>query len=610
MKSKQLVAESSGDDSIYHIIAQLWKALGEYRRKQFVFLLGVMVLAAFAEIISLGAVLPFIGVMTDPERIMSLPTIARLSVFFHIESAHQLVLPLTISFMGAAIFSAVLRIWLLRLSTSLGYASGSDISSEVYRRTLLQPYSVHVARNSSEVISGITSKVSNTTVVINSCLTFTTSILMLFSIVAALLVINPIVAIMASLGFGLIYAVISSVSRKWLRENSKCVAREQTQVIKALQEGLGGIRDVLLDSSQSLYCQVYQRSDKPLRAAQGRNMFIGQSPRYAMEAVGMILLAGLAYGLSLKHDGLSSELPALGALALGAQRLLPALQQIYSSWALISGERSAVSDVLGLLEQPIEDYGMPADAARVTFQKAIRLENIQFKYSSTTPDILKDFTLDIFKGSRIGIIGKTGSGKSTVLDVFMGLLEPTSGRLLIDGKNIKGELLKSWQKNIAHVPQSIFLADATLAENIAFGVSYSNIDFGKVREAARQAQIAEFIESREGQYDALVGERGIRLSGGQRQRIGIARALYKEASVLVFDEATSALDATTERELMEAIEGLKRDLTIIIVAHRLSTVSGCDFIIELKHGSVFRAGSSSNMLNARNYEGPSTGDRI
>jgi ATP-binding cassette subfamily B protein len=279
-------------------------------------------------------------------------------------------------------------------------------------------------------------------------------------------------------------------------------------------------------------------------------------------------------------------LPLLGALALGAQRLLPALQQAYGAWATIVGSQAAVAGTLELLEQPVDEAMLAMAPSPLSFKKTIRFDAVRFRYLANGPWVLDHFDLTIPKGSRVGFVGTTGSGKSTALDLLMGLLTPTEGTLLVDELPVTG----------ARVPQQIYLADASLAENIAFGVAPGDIDLNRVRRAASQAQIAEFIEARPEGYDAMVGERGIRLSGGQRQRIGIARALYKRAGVLIFDEATSALDNVTEALVMDAIDSLSRDLTIVIIAHRLSTVQHCDLIVELDGGKVAAQGTYERLL--------------
>jgi ATP-binding cassette, subfamily B, bacterial PglK len=349
---------------------------------------------------------------------------------------------------------------------------------------------------------------------------------------------------------------------------------------------LGGIRDVLLDGTQPVYCDIYRKADHPLRLAQGNNVFIGGSPRPAMEALGMVLIAALAYALSLQVGGIATALPVLGSLALGAQRLLPALQQTYSAWASIAGNYASLADTIERLDQPLTAELLQPSPPPLRINSAICFHAVRFRYNEDSPWVLDGINLTIPVGARVGFVGSTGSGKSTTLDLLMGLLMPTEGELLVDGEPIGGNRLRAWQRSIAHVPQSIYLADTTLAENIAFGVPPENIDMYRVKQAARQAQIAEFIENSPKGYQAYVGERGICLSGGQRQRIGIARALYKQASVLVFDEATSALDNATEQSVMDAIEGLNRDLTILIIAHRLTTVRRCDTIVELEDGQI------------------------
>jgi ATP-binding cassette subfamily B protein len=316
-----------------------------------------------------------------------------------------------------------------------------------------------------------------------------------------------------------------------------------------------------------------------------------------MEALGMLLIAILAYTLAKQPDGVAKVIPVLGALAFGAQRLLPVLQQGYSAWINIQGGQASLHDVLELLDQPLPVYANQSIYEQLSFQQCISLNNLSFRYSAQTPWVLKDLNLSITKGSRVGFIGKTGSGKSTLIDIVMGLLQPNEGGLEIDGHQITASNCRSWQAHIAHVPQVIFLSDSTIEENIAFGIPKEKIDHERVMQAAAQAQIAEIIESWPKQYQTFVGERGIRLSGGQRQRIGIARALYKQADVMIFDEATSALDNETEQAVMQAIESLSKNLTILIIAHRLTTLKSCTQIVELDEGRIKRVGSYQDIVN-------------
>lgn len=579
------------------LLGRLWLHISRRRRVQFALLLMLTLLASFAEILSIGAVLPFLGVLTAPEHIYNLVAIQPIIQTLELTSPSQLLLPLTIVFCFATLVAGAMRLLLLWASTRLSFATGADLSISIYRRTLYQPYTVHCARNSSEVISGISGKANNVIYgIILPVLSLISASVMLVAILIALLVVEPVVALVAFGGFGLIYASIIKLTRRQLLADSQCMARESVQVIKSLQEGLGGIRDVLIDGSQAAYSQIYRNADLPLRRAQGNSVFIGASPRYGMETLGMILIAALAYSLAQRPDGIAKAIPILGALALGAQRLLPVLQQAYASWTSIQGGRVSLQDSLELLDQPLPEYANLAAPQPIPFKQSIQLKQLGFRYSFQSPYVLNQVSLNISKGSRVGFVGVTGSGKSTLLDIIMGLLQPTEGTLEIDGQVITSINNRAWQAHIAHVPQAIFLADSTIEENIAFGVPKGQINSQRVRQAAQQAQIADSVESWPMQYQTFVGERGVRLSGGQRQRIGIARALYKQADVIIFDEATSALDSETEQAVMQAIEGLSKDLTLLIIAHRLTTLRSCTQIVELSEGGIKRTGSYAEIV--------------
>jgi ABC-type multidrug transport system fused ATPase/permease subunit len=582
---------------VIHLLRRLWHHISPRRRGQFGLLLVLMLLASFAEVLSIGAVLPFLGVLTAPERVFEHAAAQPIIQLFGLTMPAQLLLPLTIAFAVAAIAAGTMRLLLLWASTRLSFATGADLSISIYRRTLYQPYAVHCARNSSEVINGISGKANGVIYnVIVPTLTFISSSVMLIAILIALLALEPVIALTAFGGFGLIYAFIIRLTRKQLLTDSQRIARESSHVIQSLQEGLGGIRDVLIDGSQATFCHFYRNADLHLRRAQGNNSFIRASPRYGMEALGMLLISALAYSLAQQNDGTAKAIPILGALALGAQRLLPVLQQAYGSMVSIQGDQASLQDTLELLDQPLPDYADQPTAQPISFKHNISLKQLSFRFSPQAPYVLKYLNLKIAKGSRVGFIGTTGSGKSTLLDIVMGLLQPTDGTMEIDGHPVTHSNNRAWQAHIAHVPQTIFLANSSIEENIAFGLPIDQIDPKRVRQAAQQAQIADSIESWPKQYQTFVGERGIRLSGGQRQRIGIARALYKQADVIIFDEATSALDNATEEAVMQAIEGLSKDLTVLIIAHRLTTLKNCTHIIELGDGGIKRVGDYQDFV--------------
>ncbi|WPE15962.1 ABC transporter ATP-binding protein [Candidatus Thioglobus autotrophicus] len=572
--------------------------LSKRRIKQLVLLLFLMIIASILEVISLSAVLPFLSVLTAPEQVFQHEYAQPLISALTLREPIQLILPITILFIIAVLVAGIVRLLLLYVMTRLSYAIGADLSINIYRRTLYQPYATHVARNSSEVINSIITK---TNIVISGILTplltLVSSIFILIGIVAVLFAIDIGVALSASIGFGLLYWLVIRYTKNHLKNNSQIIADQSTQMLRSLQEGLGGVRDVLIDGTQEFYCQLYRNADLPLRRASGSNLFIGGSPRYIMEAIGMTLIAGIAYMLTQKQGGMAAAIPVLGALALGAQKLLPVLQQAYGSYSTIKGSKSSFEDVLCLLDQPLPEYENQPTPKVIQFDKEIKLTNLSFRYTQESPWILKNINLSLKKGSHIGFIGSTGSGKSTLLDIIMGLLPATEGDLFIDQQSIDNKSRRSWQMNIAHVPQNIYLSDNSIEENIAFGVSKDKIDHQRVRKAAQQAQIAQLIEQWQEGYQTFVGERGIRLSGGQRQRIGIARALYKKASVLIFDEATSALDNETEREVMEAIKDLGGEITVLIIAHRLTTLRNCDKVVKLGNNYALSIGSYQEMVN-------------
>ncbi len=588
------------------LLQRLWRALPKRRRIQYGLLTIVMVFASFAEVFSIGAVLPFLGVLIEPQRVFDHAYAQPFVRALGITSARELLWPLTIVFAAAAVIAGSVRLLLLYLNTRLSAETGADLSKEIYRRTLHQPYTVHIARNSSQVIAGITQQ---TTVVIFQVLIPMVNMVgagfMLVMIMATLLWIDAEVALGAFAGFGVIYLMVIVFTRRRLVRNSVHIARESGNVTKVIQEGLGGIRDVLLDGTQDTYCQIYQTADHRLRRAQSNNAFIGGSPRFGAEALGMVLISGLAYAMAKGSHSLGDAIPVLGALALGAQRMLPMLQQCYLSWSNIKGSQAPLAAALDLLEQPAPSGFAARVIAPLPFSSALELHDVGFSYQPDAPLVLSNIDLTVRKGERVGIMGSTGSGKSTLVDIVMGLLHPSEGRLMVDGCAVEGQSLGAWQRRIAHVPQTIFLADASILENVAFGVPRSRIDIDRVKTAIRQAQLSDMVETLSDQYETFVGERGVRLSGGQRQRIGIARALYKQADVIVFDEATSALDNETEKAVMDAIGGLSQDLTILLIAHRLSTLASCDRIVELDRGRVVRVGTYQDLVLAPPVEGGS-----
>ena len=567
-------------------------------------LLVLMVVTAASEVVSLGAVLPFLGALSNAEGVLQNPTLQPLWVQLGVTKTFQLVAWLGGSFGTAVVLANGLR--LLTWSRQLWFAAmvSSDLSCEVYRRTLLQPYSFHVRHSSNELIADITQDLQSvSSYVLPGVLNLVVNSIIVLALVLSILAINLGVILAINLGvalgtaavLGITYVILLRITRRALARNSKIISSQSRFVVKYLQEGLGGIRDVLLESNQGMFVTRYDQAYRPTRVAAANNAFIGVCPRYLIEAVAMVTIALMAVAMAYDQQQLAQVVPTLGALTLAANRLLPALQVSFNALVNIRGNQVSLQNVLQRLSMPVSPVPVVAGVGQ-PLDNELRLQGVWFRYTESTPWVLQNLCLQIKANTTVGFVGTTGSGKSTTADMILGLLQPERGEVLVDGAALRGERLHRWQRTIAHVPQSIFLSDATVAENIAFGIPRSEIDLERVRQAARLAQIADFIESRPEGYGEIVGERGIRLSGGQRQRIGIARALYKRASVIVLDEATSALDNETEREVMAAIEGLSHQLTVILIAHRLTTVQKCDRIFQLDHGEVVAQGTYEELL--------------
>ena len=570
-------------------IISLWAHLQSRRKRQLLILTPLMIVASFAEVLSIGAVLPFLTVLTSPEEVFTNELAQSLIKLLHIKSAQDLLLPVTLIFIIAVIFSGITRIALLWMQTRLSMAIGADFSIKVYERTLYQPYSMHISRNSSEILVGARMAEGLVPYFIQPVLLIISSVAILLAVIITLIAIQPVISFAAFIGLVFVYVTIVYFTKRRISDNSLVIKEKQSLVTKAIQEGLGGIRDVLIDGTQLVYSKLYKDAFIPMQVALASNQVVGAIPRFGIEALGMVLIAALAY-IMIMDSGVtrnnSTTIPVLGVLALGAQRLLPILQQIYFSYITIKGNKESNRDALRLLDQPMPEYANVSLHNTIAFESRIVLKDLGFRYTDKSAWVLRNINLEILKGSRVGFVGVTGSGKSTLLDIIMALLTPTEGEILVDDTAITFQNTRGWQANITHVPQSIFIADASILQNIAFGVAPEKVDLIRVKKAAEKAQISGTIASWDNGYDTVVGERGVRLSGGQRQRIGLARAIYREANVIIFDEATSALDDKTEAAVMQAVETLSREITILIIAHRLTTLKGCDCIFEVSKTSI------------------------
>jgi ABC-type multidrug transport system fused ATPase/permease subunit len=579
-------------------LRELFGLLSAHRRREFYLVLALMLTGGLAELATIGSVLPFLSLLADPDSLQRFPPLAKaLDSLVAITGAGRLATA-TGAFILIAIVAAAVRLQLAWSSQSFTFRAGHELAVEIQRRLLLQPYAYYASQNSSSILASLEKTQLLVFNVLQQVMLAGTSLFISILITAALIYVDPPATLAVAAGFAAVYAMVSAFTRRRLRANSVVINSTYDERFKIVQESFGGIRDIIIDNSQPEFLNAFRRADERFNAARANTAFISAAPRFIVEALGMILIAIVAILISRRDGGLALALPVLGALALGAQRVLPLLQQIHVSWSLAVGHSAILGQVLALLRLPAEPPPARADeVSPLALRKGVSVRHVSFSYPGRRSPALHDVSLEIPSGRSVALIGKTGSGKSTLVDLLMGLLEPDEGQIAIDGVRLTGENRRRWQRNIAHVPQAIFLADTSIARNVAFGVPPGMIDLDRVIEASIKAQLHEFVTSLPEGYDTRVGERGIRLSGGQRQRLGIARAIYKQASVLVLDEATSALDDATEKAVMSALERLGEEgRTIIMIAHRLSTVSRADLVVRLDNGRVVEQGRFAEIV--------------
>ena len=581
---------------ILFLLKKLWYFFAKKRKIQFFIILTLMLLSGLAEMISFTAIIPFLTVITEPERLFELKEFGFIYKLLNIDNSSELLIPVSLFFISIAILAAIIKLTTIWINGRYAAAVGSEISIKSFSNNLMQPYFVQIEKKTSQIITTSTSYLNATVLVLHQTLWLISNTVISILILISLFTINSKIAIALFSIFGTAYLLLMSKVKNRLKGNSNFIALANQKQVKYIQEGFGSIRDIILDKSYKNFIDIYKNIDEKMRIRNADSIFLSIYPRNILEVVGLIFLVSTAIIMYLTNQSnINNILPLLGAFALGAQRLLPAMQQSYNSWATINAYSSEILCVIESLSQKVlidleKDRKLNKKKKLNIFKNKIHFKSIGFKYQKDSPLILENINLEINKGEKIGIIGPTGEGKSTFIDILMGLLKPTYGEILVDGVNIHSEkYIEIWMQNLAHVPQNIYLTDNSFAENIAFGIKKDDIDFAKVKQCANMAKISSYIESCPRGYETFVGEGGINLSGGQKQRIGIARSLYKESELIIFDEATSALDKKTEEEVMDSIRNLSKGKTILFVAHRLSTLKCCDRILKIEKGSLKQA---------------------
>lgn len=555
------------------------------RKKKELMGLFILILASsIADIISIGAIIPFLGLLTNPETVISHPVVINLFGSSGILLDQNLFLIyVSIAFVMLILLAGSVRLMFLRRITRFSHKTGSEISSDFFTKIIYLPYEEQIKTKSADAIAGITAKINSTVSVINALVMLFGNMVIFVLLSGFVVYINYKVALSSVAILVLCYFVVAKMTRNRLLSNSVVISSRTNSLVSILQESLGGIRDVIIDKLEPFFIARYAPIDKELRLAMGDNIYRGGAPRYIMETVGIVVMVGMSIYLLFTLDDSAFVIPLLGVIALTAQRLLPVMQQIFGAWAMIMGHKSELDYVMTTLDRSVE---ITSGSPEIRFDNTIELKNVSYAYvenNSKTLPILSNVNVTINKGDVIGIVGETGSGKSTLVDIIMGLLVGFDGEIRIDGVNINKNNISDWRAKIAHVPQDVFLKDDSIASNVAFGTSGDITIVPKIERAIEMAQLKEFTGSLKEGINYRVGERGINLSGGQKQRIGIARAIYKNADLIVLDEATSALDSNTESEIMGMINRLEGNTTLIIIAHRLTTLKKCNRICQISN---------------------------
>lgn len=583
------------------MIHQLFSLLTPSQVRQFYMLQLLVVVMAFTELVGIASIAPFMALVGDISLLEKDGLFAELYQFSGVSNPMDFLFYTGLAVLLMLAFSTVISmftIWKLSL-----YAAriGTEIADRLYAHYMQQDWLFHASGSSAHLTKQVSTEAMRVTdQIIQPLMQMNAKVVLAVFISVSILIYDPLIAISGLLLFACAYFLLYKLVRKRLHANGLKMSHVFTQRFRLMNEGFGGIKDVLLLNRRYDFVERFQESGKAFAHARGTNTAISQVPRYFMEFIAFGAMISLVLLLIKLHQGnLGTVLPILAVYALAAFKLLPALQQIYSSIAQIKGNAAAFEAIKGDLEQSLKTK-QPSNTettnTHLPLHKQVSLNNITFSYPGKPSPAVKDLTLVIPKNSVIGLVGASGSGKSTAIDLLLGLLNPQKGELCIDDTCITPANKRAWQNTLGFVPQSIYLSEGSIAENVAFGLPVKDINLEQVNKALELANLTELVEQLPQGIQTQVGERGVQLSGGQRQRIGIARALYHEADVLVFDEATSALDGITEKIIMEAIHDFSGKKTIIMIAHRLKTVQKCDIIYMMDKGKIIDQGTYQQLL--------------
>ncbi len=579
-------------------------------RRRSLFILFLVTIMAMLETLGIASLMPFLAVLSDPSLIQDNLLLSKgfqISSIFLITNEDQFLLLLgTISFL-IIIFSSIYKVYTYYKMYQFLEMLRHSVASRLTESFLFQPYTYFLTKDSSDITKTVLSEVD---AVIGSVIRPTylmiANFFVLIAVIFLLLIANPFLLLSTAGLIGILYFLIYFKLRLFIQQIGEQRLNANKSRFSVLNEALNNIKFVKFYTRESDYVSKFKVESKTFADSVAKFLTLNQVPKYLIEGIAFgglisLVLLLLTFSGGLKGGALGAILPTIGLYAFAIYRLQPALQGVFNGFSALKYGEIALDNLLIDRQSVKEIDRQRALGEKLEIKSSIELRDIDYSYSETSPKVLKKINLSIPAGSKIGVVGKTGSGKTTLIDTILGLLKPDSGSLVIDGVKIDMTNISDWQKNIGYVPQDIILNDAPIIENIAYGVPKNQINIQKVITCAKHAQLHEFIinTSTEG-YKTFVGERGVRLSGGQRQRLGIARALYHDPSVLIFDEATSALDAETEVAVMKSLNSISENRTLILIAHRLSTLESCNRIIRLDHGRIIFDGDFSEFYATNN----------
>lgn len=583
------------------IIKQLFALLTDEQIRHFYVLQVLVVIMAFTELLGIASIAPFMALIGDMSMLETNGVFAQLYQLSGLNDPMDFLFYTGVFVLAMLTFSTVVSMFTIWKLSIFGARIGTELADRLYTYYMQQSWQFHASGSSAQLtkqVSTEAARISNG--IIQPLVRMNAKLVLALFISVSIVIYEPLIALLGLSIFSLAYFLLYRLVRKKLVSNGQKLSNVSTQRFRLMNEGFGGIKDVLLLNRSHDFIERFYDSGKVFARAQGTNIAISQVPRYFIELIAFGAMISLVLVLIKLHSGnLGEVLPILAVYALAAFKLLPALQQIYASVSTIKGNVAAFEAVKEDLERSFENQKtlintpMPTP---ISLHKSITLKEIEFRYPGKEVAAVDGVNMTIPVNSVIGLVGSSGSGKSTLIDLLLGLLTPQHGSLYVDDIRITANNKRAWQNLLGFVPQSIFLSEGTIAENIAFGVPKKNINLEQVNKALTLANLNELVEQLPEGVNTKVGERGVKLSGGQRQRIGIARALYHEAEVLVFDEATSALDGITEKIVMDAIHEFSGKKTIIMIAHRLKTVQKCDLIYFMEHGEIIDRGTYQDLV--------------